>query len=139
MNEYSLSTYPYPSSHYLKLFQDREIECFPNQESVEIQIRSGDLEFEVYLEVVDSIVSPHVLEIAKEVISQVVEMDTQARLISHSSGLSEEEILAYINIPEQREVAFHYYSTVCNTEWATLFTRNVDGTYRVTQMGTRQL
>jgi len=159
MNQFRLSKHP--SSYYRALFEQGIVEVRPalaagyyqfgNGTMVKVQDRSpnsmhlsakpeqgfvkidaDDLEFEIYLEAANSAVFPEVLQLAKDVLLQIVEMDEIAR--SRPMDFDYEEHLAYVNITRS-EIELHYFASTVNTEWGAYFVRDANGTFQFDCLG----
>lgn len=159
MNKYRLSKHP--SSYYCALFFEEAIvvhsyreggyyliengkllkvnEGFPGSIRLSVEpehgffsIKAGELEFDIYLESSDLSIPPEVIELTRDVLSHIVEMDTAAR--SRPDQIDYEEQLAYVNI-SRSEIELHYYSTTVNTEWGAYFKRDANGTFQFDTLG----
>jgi hypothetical protein len=76
------------------------------------------LTFEIYLPVKDGVASPEGLELAREILARIVELDDIARTIE--DVIDSDEELAYVTVGDG-EVALHYYATTVNSEWDVVF------------------
>lgn len=98
------------------------------------EIGPEDRSFEVILEAQGGRIDEKIMENAKTIISQIVEMDIEARNRSYSPKESSEEELAYIDI-KLDEVELHYFATTVNTEWGAYFKKNEDGSWYYEGLG----
>lgn len=161
MNTFRLSNYPYTSSDYRAMFKEEEIAILPyrkggsyrlengafvaapeagrgtmhlptQEEHGIYKIRAGDLDFDIELESSMGGVYPELVGLAKDVLSQIVEMDSVAR--SFSMNFNYDEHLAYIRI-SRSEVELHYFATTVNTEWGAYFVRDAHGKFQFELLG----
>jgi hypothetical protein len=93
-----------------------------------------DREFDVRIESKGGKVEEGIMEDARTIISQIVELDKEARDRTHKESEDHEEELAYIDI-KHNEVELHYYATTVNTEWGTFFRKSKDGRWTFEGIG----
>jgi hypothetical protein len=151
----------HPSAYYLALFQEAAIVVTPGREAgyfdqsgselvpvpegtqdavflpkqhleAWCEVGADDLSFAIQFEVVDSKVYPTLIQKAKDVLGQVVEMDEDAR--AHLTVHDYDESLNYVRLTES-EVEFRYVASTCNAEWGAYFAREADGTFRLESLG----
>jgi len=99
------------------------------QEDVEhgfCEIGPEDRSFEVRLESRNGIIPDEVMESARSILANIVEMDSSAREVSSSSDEDYKEELAYIDI-KVNDVELHYFANTVNTEWGAFFKRRNSG------------
>ena len=101
------------------------------------EIGPKDRRFGVRLETENGEIKDGVLDLAKKIISQIVEMDAEVRakqeeveanlIKAKLDYLNEdfEEALAYIDI-QLDDVELHYVATTCNTEWGVSFYKDAN-------------
>ncbi|WP_211443994.1 hypothetical protein [Collimonas humicola] len=105
----------------------------PTQEEHGIyKIRAGDVDFDIELESSKGSVYPELVEVAKDVLYQIVEMDSAARSVP--TNFDYDEHLAYIRI-SRSEVELHYFATIANTEWGAYFVRDAHGKFQFELLG----
>lgn len=92
-------------------------------------VGDGDLEFDVYLPVERVEVRDDLRLLARSVLSQIVEMDEQARTARKDDPYDDDEVLANVTVREYF-VEFEYYATAWNSQWSEFFTRDPDGRWR---------
>ncbi|WP_157654865.1 hypothetical protein [Burkholderia ubonensis] len=153
MNKYALDTQP--SSYYLDQFAGSPLEIQPHREAGRYKIEHGEFvraderdssaiffpsypergcckikadffEFEIYVPSCDSRIDHRFIDIAREVLGNIVEMDAAAR--SLPKEMDYKEYLAYVDISTD-EVEFHYISDVVNTEWGIDFIKGDSGSW----------
>jgi hypothetical protein len=95
-------------------------------------IETDDLPLTIQFEVVNATVEPTLIQKAKRVLSQIVEMDAAARACSADHKLDED--LNYIRLSET-EVEIRYVAGTCNTEWGAYFVEGPDGIFRFEYLG----
>lgn len=96
----------------------------PHVERGAILVPAGELEFQVYLPATNGAVEPRILELARSVLSQIVDMDNQAR--EFEDVIDSDEILAWIEVRDD-VVDLHYYATTVNSEWDARFRQGEGG------------
>lgn len=153
MNKYSLSRYP--AAYYRALFDQAPVVMRPAvieghyehrdgayvgvpdrsptsryfeaiDEQGRVAIKAEDLEFDIYLEACNAAVLPDVLQSAKDVMMQIVDMDAAARVLMPQTEYEEE--LVYVDITRS-EIELHYCLTTVNAEWGMIFVRKSDGMF----------
>lgn len=140
MNKYRLDIKP--SSYYSGLFREDEIEIVPSYDRSGIILREyqeqgmceiGE-EFGIYFPSENNKVDREYIEIAKNVLSQIAELDAEARSITGKDNFDHEEYLAYIEIGKD-EIELNYFASTVNTEWGAYFKRQSDGNWRLEKVG----
>lgn len=105
-----------------------EIYLSGHEEFASCEIGPEDRSFEVCLKTQNGTIPSQILENAKYIISNIVEMDLEARNKSFDPNSDYEEELAFIDV-KLDEVEFRYYATVVATEWGAYFRLNEDGSW----------
>ncbi|MEJ2610968.1 MAG: hypothetical protein P8179_13005 [Candidatus Thiodiazotropha sp.] len=105
-----------------------EIKLHEEVEHGYCEVGFEDRNFGVRLETKDGQLIDGIMEIAIDVISKIVEMDSEVREKTKDSNENYEEAIAYIDI-SLREVELHYYANTVNTEWGAYFVRQENGTW----------
>ncbi len=98
------------------------------------EIGPEDRSFEVILESQNGCIEEQIIENARNIISQIVDLDAEARDRSYNSKYNHEEELAYIDIKVD-EVELHYFATSVNTEWGAYFKKKEDGNWHYEGLG----
>ena len=111
-----------------------EIYLQEHQEHGFCEIGPEDRKFEVILESKDGAISDGIMAAARTVLSNIVEMDSQARESGSESNENYDEELAYIVVNE-REVELHYFANTVNTEWGAFFKMKEDGNWTYEGLG----
>lgn len=138
LNTFRLSVQP--SSYYLGLFDESAIRLkntgygersfkFPVAVAT-IGDDHDERQFDIILKAEDGGVDQHSVEAARSVLSQITEMDEDARSLEPNildgGELDHDEVLARVVILGD-EVRFRYFATTLNTEWDVAFDRGADG------------
>ena len=79
---------------------------------------TSDLFFEIYINTKKEEIPQTLLDLARELILEIVELDSTARSIGGDHG--ENERLAYISL-SCNQARFTYWATSFNTEWDVVF------------------
>lgn len=158
MGKFRLSNFPYTSSDYLALFKEEKVAIQPyrkggnykivngelvaspeggmnlmtQEEHGLIKIDTGEIQFDIELGSSMGVVDPELIGVAKEVLSQIVELDSAARLLP--SDIDYEEYLLFIKI-SRSEVELHYVSDTVNTSWGVFFERDERGRFHTKKTG----
>jgi hypothetical protein len=111
-----------------------EIYLQEHEEHAFCEIGPDDRSFEVILETQSGIIDEQIIDNAKMIISQIVEMDKETRDRSFDPKNDLEEELAYIDI-KLDEVELHYFATTVNTEWGAYFKKKQDGKWHYEGLG----
>lgn len=144
MNEFSLDKHT--SSYYLNLFREEDIRIYPNGTGrfrkehgwCWIGEEEDDLSFGVYFKLIDSRVDDSSIRLAQEILSQIVELDKEARSKTGPDDFDHEEYLMYIEIADE-EIVLNYAASTVNTEWGAYFARDEDGSWKYKGMGWQYL
>ena len=152
MSRYALSKRS--SSYYLKQFREDRIEIQPAREAGLYEVVRGELvkaapgtscaihldaspgagiltieadhsSFDLYFPCEGRKVEPRFIQIGREVLGQIVEMDTAARALQPNHEFREE--LAYADIRAEDMLELHYCANTANAEWGVFFQRGEDG------------
>lgn len=130
------------TAHYLKLFDEADFRVTKKLEGndtaeiqwtgrfeavLEIGQQTDDISFEICADVEGPSVPNDVRELARSVVSSIIEMDHAARSIPDVSGHSEH--LASVQLAHN-EVRFCYWATTVNTEWDVVFEFNAPDNWR---------
>lgn len=131
MYKYALAK---PSSYYLSQFHEENIEMEPGSHRGPSKganaerhgsCKCGD--FWIIFDGIKTNIAAELIDTAKTVLSNVVEMDRVALSVAKAEGDYEAE-LAYIVITEE-DVEFHYYPCRVNSEWGVYFKKNEAGVW----------
>jgi hypothetical protein len=132
-NTFRLGTHD--TLHYVALFDSALVKVVPpsgirpfGQTNHGVaELSEGDLEFEIYMPVIDGEVPTAYLDAARSMLSQIVQMDDAARAIP--SDFDHDERLACIMMHDVHGVNLRYFATTVNTEWDVRFTLGADGVW----------
>jgi len=151
MSRYALSKHS--SSYYLKQFREDRIEIQPAREAGVYAIIGGELvkaaanttsglsleaspgagiltietdrsSFDLCFPCEGKRVEAQFIQIGREVLGQIVEMDDAARVLSHDKHYKEE--LAYVDLAAE-QIELHYFANTVNAEWSVFFRRTEEG------------
>ena len=154
MNRYRLNVRP--SSYYAEQFCARNIKIVPALEAYQIVDGEwkpldssrdapaynlpdvaeqgevtihGPMDFEVYLPAKDGVIDAELIELARVVLANIVEMDDAARSETSADTTDYEEYLSSVEIGD-RDVSLHYVSAIMNTDWTICFNVHRNGLWK---------
>lgn len=130
MRKYSLSRHP--AGHYPKYFRPDALVFVPSwlddrrgppreqPEQYKCRVGEDELAFHVYIESHKGAVVPDLVEVSREVLAHIVELDSFASEIDPSDEYQGQ--LVYVEIT-RKEIHLRYHSTTVNAEWGMYFKR----------------
>jgi len=157
MSRYALSKHS--SSYYLKQFREDRIEIQPARDAGLYAIVGGELvraasgtsaglhleaspgtgiltietdrsSFDLCFPCEGRRVEARFIQVGREVLGQIVEMDDAARALSQQKNYREE--LAYVDLAVET-VELHYFANTVNAEWSVFFRRSGEGRWQLAE------
>ena len=131
LNEFQLSAHK--PSFYLDLFDKAKFQIKENldqnsnaqrrqtskfQAELTVGPENSDFSFDVCIDLQDASIPPEMLQRARFVVSNIVDMDKTSRMIG--GGHDENERLAIVLLTDD-EIRLQYWATAFNTEWDVVF------------------
>ena len=89
----------------------------------------GPVDFDVCLPAKDGVIDAELIELARIVLANIVEMDDAARLRTSADTTGYEEYLLSVEIGD-RDVSLHYASAIMNTDWTICLNVQRDGSWK---------